>query len=251
MSKDQIIEHKLYIRDIIKLSQKHYPDELTVDDARLFVNKLQRGSLAVGTHQKRLYGLRHLYQIAIQYGLLNDNPFAGMRIKVPRGAEENSYRSFTKDELKAIISHIKKMKKMDRQWVIEALLCTGARTGEILRLRHGDICQTKGGIWYLDFKHQPTGDYPTSLKGAHSGERRTPLYPMLMGDEVQQYLRRRSDGYVVDKSTDTSAWSGWFKKYVLVPLGIYEPKKTGLPAGATQRLNCGERRGSAVRYAKP
>ena len=91
VSKDQIIEHKLYIRDIIKLSQKHCPDKLTVDDARLFVNKLQTGSLAVGTHQERLYGLRHLYQIAIQYGLLNDNPFASMRIKVPRGAEENSY----------------------------------------------------------------------------------------------------------------------------------------------------------------
>ena len=167
VSRNRIIQYKLYIREVIKITRKHFPGELTIDDARLFVNKLQTGSLAVGTQQKRLDGLRHLYQIAIEYGLLESNPFTSMRIKVPRGAEENSYRSFTKDELKAIFSHIRRMKKMDRQWVIEALLCTGARTGEILKLRNSDICQTEEGIWFIDFKHQPTGDYPTSLK-AHS-----------------------------------------------------------------------------------
>ena len=146
VSKDRIDEYKLYIRDIIKLSHRYFPDELTVDDARMFVNEIQTGSLAVGTQQERLDGLRHLYQIAIQYGLLNENPFASMQNKVPRGEEDNSYRSFTKDGLKAIISRIRELKKIECQWVIEALLCTGARTGEILKLRHGDICQTKGDI---------------------------------------------------------------------------------------------------------
>lgn len=49
-----------------------------------------------------------------------------------------------------------------------------------------------------------------------------------MSDQVQKFLKRRSEGYVVDMSTDTSAWSAWFKKYVLVPLGIYEAHRTGL-----------------------
>lgn len=58
-----------------------------------------------------------------------------------------------------------------------------------------------------------------------------------MGDEVQQYLRCRSEGYVVDKSTDTSAWSSGFKKYVLIPLGIYEPKKIGLHSLRNTAIN--------------
>lgn len=70
--------------------------------------------------------------------------------------------------------------------------------------------------------------FPTSLKGAQTGERKTPLHPMLMSAEVQKYLMRRSTGYVIDMCNNSGPWSIWFKRSVLVPLGIYESKKTGV-----------------------
>ena len=228
VSKDRIAQYRLYIREICEVSGKAFPAELQVDHARQYVNHLQQGSLAIKTQQKRVDGLRNLYQIAIQYGLLDENPFGNMRIKVPRGSEENSYRSFTADELKAILQQVRKINKIDRCWVVEALLCTGARAAEIIKLRHSDIAQTEAGIWYLDFKHQPTDAYPTSLKGAQAGERKTPLHAALLASGYEPYLQRRSKGYVIEMSTDTSAWSLWFKGAVLIPLGLYERKRTGL-----------------------
>lgn len=228
VSKDRLTQYRLYIRDITESSGRYFPSELTIEDARRYANELQSGPLAVGTQQKRLDGLRNLFQIANQYGLIEGNPFANLRIKVPRGTEENSYRPFSRDELKSIIRLVRSMQKIDRRWVIEALLCTGARAAEVIKLRHTDLCQTEDGIWYLDFKHQPTHQFPTALKGAQAGERRTPLHPLLIERDYMDYLQRRSEGYVIGMSTDTSAWSIWFKDAVLRPLGIYERKRTGL-----------------------
>ena len=94
MSKDRILQYKLYIKDICKVSGKYLPDDLTVNDARNYGNNLQKGLLAVGIQQKRLDGLPNLFNVAIQYGLLDVNPFSSMKIKVPRGAEKKSYRAF-------------------------------------------------------------------------------------------------------------------------------------------------------------
>ena len=112
--------------------------------------------------------------------------------------------------------------------MVAALLCTGARAGEVLKLRHRDICQTKDGVWYVDFKHQPTDVHPTLLKGAQAGERKTPLHPLLVTPLCRDYLQRKREGYVINMSTDTSSWTMWFRRSVLIPLGIYERKRTGL-----------------------
>ena len=147
--------------------------------------------LAVGTQQKRLDGLPNLFNVAIQYGLLDVNPFSSMKIKVPRGAEKKSYRAFHKEELKAIFDLLRLKRNPDRLWVVRALLCTGARAAEVLKLRHSDIAQTEVDVWYLDFKHQPTDVYPTLLKGAQAGEHRTPLHPALLTTKFLEYLQQK------------------------------------------------------------
>ena len=123
--------------------------------------------LAVGTQQKRLDGLRNLFNVAIQYGLLDVNPFSSMKTKAPRGAEEKSYRAFHKEELKAIFDLLRLKRNPDRLWVVRALLCTGARAAELLKLRHSDIAQTEADVWYLNFKYQLTDVY-NSAEGCSS-----------------------------------------------------------------------------------
>ena len=228
VSQDRIAQYQLAIREICESSQRYFPDELTQDDARRYVNELQQGSRSVNTQRKRLDALKNLYAIGIQYGLLESNPFQNLRIKVPRGTEEKTYRPFTRDELAKICKVVQAMPRIDRRWVIDALICTGARAGEIIKLRTTDIKKTEDGIWYFDFKHDPIGEYPTTLKGAQQGERKTPLHPLLIERGYLDYVQRKADGYIINLSTDTSAWSIWFKKYVLEPTDIYEENSTGL-----------------------
>ena len=159
VSQDRLVQYRLYIRGITESSGRYFPSELTIEDARKYANELQSGSLSVGTQQKRLDGLRNLFRIANEYGLVEGNPFANLRIKRPRGTEENSYRPFTKEELKAITKLVRSMEKIDRRWVFEALLCTGARAAEVMKLRHTDLCQTEDGVWFFDFKHEPIHQY--------------------------------------------------------------------------------------------
>ena len=49
VSRERIQQYRLFIKDICKSSSKQFPGELTVDDARNYVNCLQKGSLAVAT----------------------------------------------------------------------------------------------------------------------------------------------------------------------------------------------------------
>ena len=142
--------------------------------------------------------------------------------------EKETYRSFTKDELITINSIDRDIQKIERRWLIDALICTGARAAEVLKLRSTDVKQTEEGIWYFNFKHQPNDKYPTFLKGAHDGERKTPLHPLLIERGYLDYIKRNPEGYIIDRCLETSAWTNWFRKYVLVESGIYEQGKTGL-----------------------
>lgn len=228
VSQDRIAAYRLSIREICESSKKYFPNELTQDDVRKFVNSLQQGTLAIKTQRKRLDALRHLFDVGLRNGLVDANVFLGFKITKPRGVEAATYRSFTKDELVTISSAIQAMPKIDRRWAFDALLCTGARSGEILKLRTTDIQQSETGVWYFAFKHEPTSKYPTSLKGAQDSERKTPLHPLLIERGYLKYIKRKPEGYIINHSVDTSAWTGWFKKSVLVPTDIYCKGSTGL-----------------------
>lgn len=228
IAKDRLAQYRLAIRVMCQSSGTCFPTELTTDHVRTFVNELQQSGLSANTQRKRLDALRHLFEIGIRYALVDVNPFAAFKISVPRGTEVCTYRSFSRDELKRINQSVQAMASMDRRWVIDALICLGARTGEVVKLRTTDLEQSEDGIWYLSFKHQPKHQYPTSLKGAQESERKTPLHPLLIQRGYLEYLQRKPEGYIVDLCLETSAWTGWFKREVLEKTGIYQRRKTGL-----------------------
>ncbi|QNI54927.1 phage integrase family protein [Synechococcus sp. BIOS-E4-1] len=228
VSKTRVAQYELAIREICLSSGKFFPLEITRDDVRKFVNELQTSDRAISTQLKRLDSLRNLFNVGIQSALVDENPFLGFKIMKPRGAETNTYRSFTRDELKAIRKEVRSQENPDRNWVIDALICTGARANEIVKLRTDDIKQSDSSVWFFDFKHEPQAQYPTSLKGAQASERRTPLHTFLIQQGYLTYLKRKPEGYVIELSKDTTAWSKWFKERVLEKLGIWEKHITGL-----------------------
>ena len=57
------------------------------------------------------------------------------------------------------------------------LLTTGARQGDITFIRHQDVQKSEGGS-VIDMVDCPKDNYPRTLKGGVSDERRTPIHPV-------------------------------------------------------------------------
>ena len=85
--------------------------------------------------------------------------------------------------------------------MVDALLCTGSRSAEILCLRTEDIKKTKAGIYHFDFLHQPQAKYPTSLKGGDSGERKTPMHQRLIDKGLPKLISEATSGYLMNRYT--------------------------------------------------
>jgi len=224
----RIKDYWIAIKDLIKSTGTLFPDEITIDGIREYVNGLSKSNLAIRTQQKKLTLISYLFKIGVQYGLLTNNPVQNITIKNPKGAQQNSYRSFTREELISIFELLRKVGDYQRQWVVNALLCTGGRSAEIYCLRQGDIKRTEAGIYYFDFKHDPQGRYPTSLKGGKVSERKTPLHHRLIERDYLKQFLTGSGGYISTYTKGGSAWTNWFKRMLLRPLGIYVKGETGL-----------------------
>ena len=82
------------IKKITELSGKSVINEPNVDDARKYMQDLQRSTMAVQSQRQRLGLLKELFKIAIQYGYANSNPFGAMAIRISKGAELDTYRPF-------------------------------------------------------------------------------------------------------------------------------------------------------------
>ena len=226
---DRIAAYRNAITDFIERTEKHFPNEITIDEARKYANSLQASQLAIRTQQKKFEMIKNLYKVAVEYGLLNSNPLLSISIKRPKGSAVKTYRLFTREELVRIFEYLKETADISRQWVVNALLCTGGRSAEIICLRTEDIKRTKADINYFDFVHRPRDKYPTSLKGGDAGERRTPLHQRLIKQGHYKAINQGGDGYLMTAyTTGTSSWTGWFRDLILKPLGIYEQGTTGL-----------------------
>ncbi len=225
ITEDRIKRYWQVIAEIQQSSGKSFPNELNVSDARKYVQELQRSDRATRSQQQRVGVMQKLFKIAIQYGYTDINPFASMAIRAPKGSEQGTYRSFTRDELILIFNHIKQKEYTEKSLVPLVLLATGARMSEITMLRHSDLKKTDAGIWYLDMQHDPDGEHPHPLKTEYLNERHVPLHPVVVESGFLELFKAGKAGYIFTGSKEPSPWSEWFQK-ILKREGIYEKKVT-------------------------
>ena len=226
VSQKRYQHYERVIAELIQQSGKHFPAEMNVADARRYINWLQQGSLAIRSKQQRITCISNLFGIGVRFGLLNSNPFVDMRIKTPKNVRQQSYRSFTAQELVDIMEILTTSQDKVRVMLVKLLLVTGARSSDISMLRYQDIKRTDRGVWYLDLVDEPNHKFPHSLKGGSSDERRTPLHPWVIKQGFLDYYRSDGEGYIFG-TQDDSALSSWFKR-ILMKLGIYEKRVTVL-----------------------
>ena len=216
--------YKHIIKELVEYTSKHFPNELTIDDARTYVNKLQASDKAIRTKQQRMSMVTNLFSIGVRFGLVKANPFSEMRIKTPKNLHIEGYRPFTKEELKKIIGLMDANDQTEKVIIAKTLLCTGARCSDISQLRQKDLKQTKQGIWFIDLVDEPVDKFPHPMKGGYSDERQTPLHPWLIKQGILNYSKPDAEGYLFGEQS-SNAISGWFRR-LLQSAGMYEQKKT-------------------------
>ena len=228
VSEDRDEPYLVAIKEFEEEISRAFPAELTIDDGRRYVRWLQEGSgKSIRTQQGRLGCLRNLLKIGKQEGLLDENVFTDLKISTPSGAEDESgYRPFTRAETIDIFKLLTAETDEAKQFLHYILLCTGCRLNEALQLRTHDIKQTDTGVWFIDFKHEPTAEYPMLLKTKALNNRQTPLHPRLIAQGFLD-IDRSHKGRLFPIERTTSAYSVWFKQK-LQRLGIWEARKTVL-----------------------
>jgi integrase len=70
---------------------------------------------------------------------LTNNPFKGLRITVPKKANNRETKAFTDDEIRTILTAALAADKPARRWCPWLCAYTGARPGEICQLRGVDV----------------------------------------------------------------------------------------------------------------
>ena len=214
------------ITELIQATERHYPSEIGIEQARAYLKHIQEKDCAVTTKQRYLSVIKQLYSLGVRLGYLDANPFSEMKITIPKGTRSSGYRPFTQEELIAIFSDLKKIKGNERSIVPLLLLMTGARLSDVMYLRHSDVKQSDKGVWYFDMVDCPQDQYPRTLKGGEGDERHTPLHPLLIERGFLDCLSPKKQGYIF-QSRDNGLMSAWFQR-ILIRLGIYEKQVTGL-----------------------
>ncbi|WP_136988058.1 tyrosine-type recombinase/integrase [Synechococcus sp. UW179B] len=217
------------IREFRQAITEQPPSEITIDQARAWVRWLQSISgYAPGTQRTKLLCLRNLMKIGVIDGVISSNPFDQFKISTPAGAiDQSGYRAFSNDELIKIFAVINRQRRTHNRLIPWILLTTGCRLAEAMQLRTYDLKQTASGLWFIDWKYQPTGAHPMMLKTKSDNNRCCPMPPRLLETGILAIDRNHNGRLFPDASQHTASHSKHFQK-ILQALGIWEKKKTCL-----------------------
>ena len=121
-------QYRVAVRELIQITGKHFPIEMTIDDVRGYINSIQASDKAIATKRACISTLTNLFAVGMRYGLLDRNVFQGMQIKVSKNTRQHSYRRFVKDELQLIGNDLRNSRNQARAMIVKAFLATGARS---------------------------------------------------------------------------------------------------------------------------
>lgn len=155
-------------------------------DSLLRALDLLKRTYSPSTLQRHLSSIRGLCRWMATKGLLDTNPFDDEVLQV-RGRTEQAVRAFTPDDVSAMIEAAAEPSKKARsawpsrdQAVIDLLSATGARNGECVALRVGDIGGADRPVLHI-------------RRGTKSGRaREVPLAKHTM-DRLEKYLAERAE----------------------------------------------------------
>jgi integrase len=148
---------------------------------------------------------RTVFGWATEQQLLPSNPFADVRIPVPRKTVARETKAFTTKEIKIILRAAAAISKPQtktetvRRWVPWLCAYTGARSGEITQLRGNDVIEQDG--------HPAIRITPDAGTQKMRKARLVPLHPHLVEQGFLDFAKSCAPGplfYIQHKASDAS-----------------------------------------------
>lgn len=148
---------------VIAAANAHWPDmrKVTEADARTWLKSLvtfERSAFTVATIWRT--ALKTICNWAMDEGKLASNPFARVKIAVPRKNETRDSKAFTDDEVRTILTAAFRYQGSDKhhdakRWLPFLMFYSGCRVGEAAQLRGQDIVE-RDGAWAMTFTYTKT-----------------------------------------------------------------------------------------------
>lgn len=159
------------------------PFAKVVDDhaRRLKAGLIADASLKNATRNKLWGMIRALFNVAVDDGLLKDNPFT--RVKLKLDDDSDAREPLSTDDLKTIFSAL----SGEEWWITRIGLYSGARLGEICQLTKRDI-QPIDGV--MCFNIRPDAETGKSVK-TRSSIRKVPVHRQLLEDGLMKWIAER------------------------------------------------------------
>jgi len=135
--------------------------------------------IAKSTH-KHLNALSRLFTVGVSEGLVDFNPFHGIKALKPQArklSDDKAVKPFTPNQARAILAALDKLDLDEERWrdfrhVFRLMIYHGCRSGELCNMTPGSVSKTQG-IWVLHLHDEVAG---TTIKNAAS-IRDVPLHP--------------------------------------------------------------------------
>jgi hypothetical protein len=124
---------------------------------------------------------RRVWRWAVENGLVEDNPFVGVRVAEAKRRLQVRPKEFSEDEWKTILraslappsDAVTEPVRRLRRWAPWVMALTGARGGEVTQLRSKDVFELAGVGWVVTFT-------PEAGTTKTSQARTVPLHPQLL-----------------------------------------------------------------------
>jgi integrase len=166
---------------------------ITEADARALVAKLVTPGRAVSTvREVWIPALRRVFSWGVKQGHLRKNPFADVKIDVPKKTRHRETKAFLPAEITLILSATLKYQEPKaaferaRRWVMWLCAYSGARAGEITQLRGVDV--TKRGAFHVMKLTPEAGTIKTNEA------RVVPIHEHLVAQGFLEFVRRIGKG---------------------------------------------------------
>lgn len=182
-------------------------DEITRFDVKEWAADLLEEGMSPATVQKRVYLLSASLVSAIDKEIIATNP--AFRIPIAKG-ETDDRRYLTHDEADAILSA--PMSPLDLS-VIQTLLGTGLRWGEVVGLQVGRVDFKRGVIQVAEVWDREAARLKAYPKSGH--RRDVPIRPYL-APLLQEQIGDRAEGHVFLRNGYRLQYSNW-RKSVWLP----------------------------------
>ena len=233
-----LMDAKTALRRLNRICEAHQATKVDKFIAVAFKDALLAEGLAFATISKNMGLIKSIFEVALNNGRIDSNPFRDIKLLKP-SRQEKSRLPFSPEDLKRIFgSSIYKMGIRPlggggeaAYWLPLIALMTGMRLEEIGQLRKEDI-KKDGEIWYFDLVHDPENG--KTLKNSSSC-RRVPIHQQLIDFGLLSLvnvtgLKSHDRLFPLLASSGsrqiTASWSQWFGRYLRQEIGIADRRKT-------------------------